>query len=654
MHSPHDEPYEMKDYETLIADNTDQSSLSHHSQEYDSDVRVTSLHRPGYLGFAHLISYILLFLALVFDVCAIIAIILSLREPNNNSGSLFAVASITLISGTCDGNLHTINLGLHLLINVLGTLILGSSNYLQQICTSPELGDLQKEMSAESGDIFFGANSPSRLLRRWSSLTVLWITFILTSVPIHLMLNGSIGYAILTVPIRASTAINTSNFSLAEIPNGWTQITSDRCVQYLLGSISFNTDYTNITVVTTDSASLSDYQQWATGEGVAGVPIPKTSDVVQCFIDPVAVTTCEVTLRWFPLLCTSVALTIKAIVAFFSIRFHSHFRSRIYNSIGDMLVLGAEKKVPMTPDFKVFPGPFHPRKVRWVRALGVEDLLSAAFVWLSAASVLLLGNFYWDGGGLSLSDKFKEFGLGSIDIVFVPGTGPATIYDEEPATFPLQVLVANCPQLWLSIGYLIWNNQVTRIWMEREWRSFYLRRHRPRVSHYSREIGLRPTRWLQLPYWLTGILMALSTTLHWLVSQTMFVVEILTDPTEHALSQFYTNFSPFACLVVGAVATVLILAITIYSFVPIRTSMPLMGGSTRMVIESSRMLTTPFPEKGVAWGDISRSGIPMAGFGEDVGPLVEGTVYVSGKEEGSEVDARRGYSSHSESRPLIS
>jgi hypothetical protein len=354
-----------------------------------------------------------------------------------------------------------------------------------------------------------------------------------------------------------------------------------------------------------------------------------------------------------------VALTIKAIVAFFSIRYHSHFRSRIYNSIGDMIVLGAEKKVLLKPGFKMFPGPFRSRKVRWVRALGVEDLLTAVFIFLSAAAVLAIGTLGWShysyGYGLSLSDCLKERGLGSIDIVFVPGSGSAPISEyEKPVTFPLQVLVANCPQIWLSIGYLLCNNQVTRIWMEREWRSFYLRRHRPRVSHYSRETGLLPTRWLQVPYWLTGILMALSTMLHWLLSQMMFVVEILTDKTGHADSQFYTNFSTFAGLVVGAVATVLILALTIYSFVPIRTSMPLMGGSTRMVIESSRMLITPLPEEGVAWGDISRSGIPMAGFGEDVGPLVEGAVNVSGKEEESEIDARRGYSSHSDSRPLIS
>ena len=488
---------------------------------------------------------------------------------------------------------------------------------------------------------------------------MLWITFILTSVPIHLMLNGFIGYAILaqTPGSWGYTVVETSNFSPAEIPNGWNETTSARCVQYLLGSIAFNTDYTNITVVTTDAASNSDYQGWASGEPAQGTPVPKTSEVVQCFIDPVATTRCEVTLRWFPLFCTSVALTIKAIVAFFSIRFHSHFRSRIYNSIGDMLVLGAEKKVPLKPDYKIFPGPFRPRKVRWAHALGKEDLLSAMFIWLSAAGVLIMGTIFWTSVafGLSLSDAFREFGLGSVDpaTVFVPGQSGTSTDDEQPATFPLQVLVANSPQLWLSIGYLLWNNQVTRIWMEREWRSFYLRRHRPRVSHYSREIGLRPTRWLQLPYWLTGILMALSTAMHWLVSQTMFVVEILGEKG-HADSLFYTNYSPFAILVIGAVATVLVLAITIYSFVPIRTSMPLMGGSTRMVIESSRMLITPLPEEGVAWGDISRSGIPMAGFGEDVGPLVEGAVYVSGKEEESEVDARRGYSSHSESQPLIS
>src|SRR5438477_12754683 len=123
---------------------------------------------------------------------------------------------------------------------------------------------------------------------------------------------------------------------------------------------------------------------------------------------------------------------------------------------------------------------------------------------------MIYGAMSWVGLGSqsSISDRIKRFGFGSIEpaTAFVPGFGTST-ENGEPDTFPVQVIVANSLQLWLSLGYLLWNNQITRIWMEREWRSYYCRRHKPRVSYCSNQIGVRATRWLQLPYWLTTILM---------------------------------------------------------------------------------------------------------------------------------------------------
>ena len=74
-----------------------------------------------------------------------------------------------------------------------------------------------------------------------------------------------------------------------------------------------------------------------------------------------------------------------------------------------------------------------------------------------------------------------------------------------------------------------------------------------------------------------------------------------------------------------------------------------------MVIESSRMLTALLPREGVAWGDISTSDNRQAGFGENVGALVEGAVYSSRKgEERNEVpDISEFASSHSESQLLV-
>ena len=213
---------------------------------------------------------------------------------------------------------------------------------------------------------------------------------------------------------------------------------------------------------------------------------------------------------------------------------------------------------------------------------------------------------------------------------------------EIPVHFPVQVIIANCPQLWLSIGYLLWNNQITRIWMEREWRSFYRHRHKPRVSYplEAHHTGVRATRWLQLPYWLTFILMALNTVLHWLVSQTLFVVEILANSQKAA--NFYLNFSPLAIFCIGLASTILVLGMTIFYFVPIKTWMPLMAGSLRIVLESclhlppkpttDGKLVYDIPDGGVMFGDISTERERLAGFGVMAHYLVVGATYPSDRE----------------------
>ena len=84
--------------------------------------------------------------------------------------------------------------------------------------------------------------------------------------------------------------------------------------------------------------------------------------------------------------------------------------------------------------------------------------------------------------------------------------------------------------------------------MEREWHRFYCHQKRPRVSYdKSKEVGVRSTRWLQLPYWLTTTLMIISTVMHWLTSETMFVVEFY--QSELGLqSHFGINYSPLLFL----------------------------------------------------------------------------------------------------------
>jgi len=121
--------------------------------------------------------------------------------------------------------------------------------------------------------------------------------------------------------------------------------------------------------------------------------------------------------------------------------------------------------------------------------------------------------------------------------------------------------------------------------------------------------------------------MLVSTLMHWLVSQTLFVVEVyFENPT--VMSVFHLHYSPLAIISVGLIGLALVLGITIYYFLPVRSWMPLMAGSARVVFDScTRLPRSALPRTGIEWGDISTRYERMAGFAENVARMVEGVYY---------------------------
>ena len=601
------------------------SNLEGPDYEWQKDIKAL-----GYVSHAFIITYILVFFSIATAVLASIVFVKTRRQ----SGSLLSVQSITLFTDSCNSSLHTYNLLGHFIINGLGTIILASSNYLQQICSSPNFEHIKKRI--ENGkDLKFGSNSPGAVFRQSGSLSLLWLVMLITSLPLHIMINGILGYAVTSLSATTQAIqLPTTDLPPAYAAN-WTIVPSAQCAQMLVNSIAFVTEFNNITILVNPNseAPFDFYNNYLTEAASSGNHyVAKASDIQSCYVNEVT-SQCELTVRWFPLVCTAAALFVKALIAYIGLYRHSHFRRRIFNCLGDMIALGSRHPHlrQRAANAGMFRGqPCRLLRIPWRKALGFWDFLVAVFWWVSALGVLVFGIVEWQiiGQGLNISDRLKRFGLGTIDPTTSIIPGGTYFGDGSANTLPLQILIANSPQLWLSIGYLLWNNQITRIWMEHEWRSFYRHRQPPRVSYNPGEkgSGMKSTRWLQLPYWISALLMAINTVMHWLVSQTLFVVEILASEDNPAV--FYLNYSPFAIICVGFAATILVLAITVYYFTPIRTWMPLMGGSLLVVLESCVRLDS-FPDDGIMWGDISTDTLRLAGFGPLANPLVPGVYYPS-------------------------
>ncbi|KAK4233848.1 hypothetical protein C8A03DRAFT_47693 [Achaetomium macrosporum] len=110
------------------------------------------------------------------------------------------------------------------------------------------------------------------------------------------------------------------------------------------------------------------------------------------------------------------------------------------------------------------------------------------------------------------------------------------------------VILANSPQAVLSVLYFIYNGLFTTISLAIEWDSYARNRKGLRVS--SNPVGAqRASYYLQLPYRYSLPLLAFSVILHWLISQSIFLVfiDISSNPIGAGPESNYNPGSYNAC-----------------------------------------------------------------------------------------------------------
>jgi hypothetical protein len=124
--------------------------------------------------------------------------------------------------------------------------------------------------------------------------------------------------------------------------------------------------------------------------------------------------------------------------------------------------------------------------------------------------------------------------------------------------------LVNLPQLILSTCYLALNNICTFLATAEEWNNFAQTRKGLRVSRPVDQ--QRSTYFLQLPYRLAIPLMITSGTLHWLLSQSFFLVRVDFFERNSDISSGESisacGFSSFSLLVFFVLSSLLMCAIT--------------------------------------------------------------------------------------------
>ncbi|KAF4465888.1 hypothetical protein FALBO_7254 [Fusarium albosuccineum] len=417
--------------------------------------------------------------------------------------------SIPLYIGQCESSkVKTYNLVAHLVINIIGTVVLASSAFAQKICLTPTEDDVLSRIQAGK-DVKIGASFP-RGVRKATSW--LWLLMLLSSLPVHLLINAAAGIAIR--PIEAvgvwgirqqdlrefeNIRIKLSNgihFAPISIPwdqiEAWTLVSSDECVDLIAEQDLFVLRYRNIAVVLDESSTLNDPSAgWEffgdpelaprlspnvsyANASDARSTIIKSSEIARCYVDTYP-SSCQVSIRWQPLLITGVTVIFKGLLVSFALRHGHYFRQRLISCLGDLIVVAEEHP-------ELFPLRSEPPKNLKFRARKKGEYT------FSEADRIILPTSYMFALALIIAGVSKPQRIGLAngrDEVYGVSLGPMnrdTLLKSPPSSLLAAAIKTNLPQLVLSSWYLVWNNVISRLWVEREWRSFYLHRQKVRVS----------------------------------------------------------------------------------------------------------------------------------------------------------------------------
>ena len=188
------------------------------------------------------------------------------------------------------------------------------------------------------------------------------------------------------------------------------------------------------------------------------------------------------------------------------------------------------------------------------------------------------------------------------------------------------VLIANIAQPILSFLYFSYNGLFTCMLLGYEWSTYAYHKKGLRVSRLATG-SQRSTYFLQLPYRFALPLMALSGILHWLVSQSIFLVAIdvykWNGTNESSASQGWKScgYSPIAILTVIILGTLMVAAIIGFGFVPFKPGMNLVGSCSVAISAACHLAAGEVDgyEAAMAklqWGDVgvSEEGVGHCAF----------------------------------------
>ena len=226
---------------------------------------------------------------------------------------------------------------------------------------------------------------------------------------------------------------------------------------------------------------------------------------------------------------------------------------------------------------------------RWYQGASWKRWGLCILLWLCCITVGIV--FLLKGITLVGRSNIFSVGFGALNLSAIVST--STHEGGSAAAILTTSLLANLPQLLLSGLYFMFNACITGMAMAAEWSLFSQKRRSLRVTVPSGE--QRETYWLQLPWKFSLPALACSTVLHWLISQSIFLInlrifqpnnELLRKPTDFfpgaSSSGVITacGYSPLAIVCAVSVGTLMLLVLLVLSSRKLKPGIPIVGSNS--------------------------------------------------------------------------
>ncbi|KAJ5199525.1 hypothetical protein N7472_004729 [Penicillium cf. griseofulvum] len=579
-------------------------------------------------------------------IVTIVAAGIATRHDGNSAWGI----PVVIYQGDC-GIVKRWSLALHLIINILSTLILAASNYCMQTLVAPTREEVDAaHVRGEWLDI--GGASIKNLLAIGRDRLGLWIILMLTASPFHLMYNSmffeslsthDFGVFVAPKDMNSSNIMHLSTSALEKCfhsPNGyydrgtaltWNEAVSeiasrnykrydfDACSSFrpphtgikalvMLADNLTVSDGGNASVLTVDrdhifvdntvyagpfafesagvgaSVQCMDETDFTTYEGFDD-PTGHNYTVNECLVIKVG-EHCQ--LLYSPPICIAIALTtfVKVSAMFLAARVGRNLSPPLL-TVGDAISSFISRPDPTTKDL-CWLSSKHVRKGTWTGirredSTPIYNSLSKAQFWSRAATrwrwiatLFFLGGV--DGKWISES-QFENLFSSDVDESDY-GTIGANVEGMLES-----VVLANVPQLVVTMCYYCYNAVLTSMLAAAEYSSYGIERKALRVTWPISSSQQRSTYWLSIPYRYSVPVLLLYMTLHWTISQSIFYLQIIgyTPQDKEGWRTSHLGYSSAFILFSVVVGAVMILALCILGLRRLNSNAPLAGSCSAAI-----------------------------------------------------------------------